>query len=221
MTPDEPRTLRLINFLLRVFDDEALTHFCYDHFREVHNRFSQGMTRTQKTQELVAHCERLGLLDDLERLATAAASPFAPPSLPPSPAESPGSSDTINAQGSQGFLNRPTGPVYQHFGDIVQGNKMSGTIGSQAQAGQVRSTDAFAAYEAGLAALLARIGSDHPRSSEALVYEQRLRENLAVARRYGDTREREAARAEVVDRLNDLAQATVGISFNELCARAG
>lgn len=87
-TPDKSRTLRLRTFLLSAFDDEALTHLCYDHFREVHDRFSVGMTRTQKAQELVAHCERRDLLDKLERLVTDAPSPPAPsssPSTPPPP----------------------------------------------------------------------------------------------------------------------------------------
>lgn len=30
--------------------------------------------------------------------------------------------DQINAQGSQGFINRPSGPVSQHFGDVTHGD---------------------------------------------------------------------------------------------------
>lgn len=150
------------------------------------------------------------------------------------PTSAAGLGNTIHAQGSQGFVNHPTGPMYQHFGDIVHGDKVSGDITVSDVAGQgiaighgaqavvspgpaAHSTDAFAAYEAGMATLLARLGNAHPRYGEALVFEQRLRENLARARQYGDTREREVARVEVLDRLNDLARATLGVSFNALC----
>jgi len=78
--------------------------------------------------------------------------------------------------------------------------------------------DAYARYEVGLTRLLARLEARHPRRSEALVYEQRLRENLAQARFYGDTETRRAERAEIVSRLNVLAQDALGISFNELLA---
>jgi hypothetical protein len=36
--------------------------------------------------------------------------------------------DQIDAQGAQGFINRPTGPVSQQFGDTVSGDKTSGNI---------------------------------------------------------------------------------------------
>ena len=47
--------------------------------------------------------------------------------------------------------------------------------------------------------------------------ESRLRENLAQARRYGDTEARRAERAQIVDQLNALALEHLGLSFNELC----
>jgi len=78
-------------------------------------------------------------------------------------------------------------------------------------------TDSYTRYETGVRALLARLGRDHPRAAEAQVYQQRLHENLAAARRYGDTEARRAERAEIVDRLNALAQAALGVSFNALC----
>jgi hypothetical protein len=78
-------------------------------------------------------------------------------------------------------------------------------------------TDAYTHYEMGLNALLARLDRDDPRYADALVYQHRLRENLAAARRFGDTETRRAERAEVVDRLNALALAAVGTSFNDLC----
>lgn len=36
--------------------------------------------------------------------------------------------DKIDASGAQGFVNRPSGPVSQHFGDTVSGDKNSGDI---------------------------------------------------------------------------------------------
>ncbi len=57
------------------------------------------------------------------------------------PTTAAGSGDTINAQGLQGFVNRPSGPVRQHFGDTISGDfnvsGVSGTglaIGHKAQA---------------------------------------------------------------------------------------
>jgi hypothetical protein len=78
-------------------------------------------------------------------------------------------------------------------------------------------TDSYTDYETGVRALLARLGRDHPRTAEAQVYQQRLHENLAATRRYGDTESRRAERAEIVDRLNALAQAALGVRFNALC----
>ncbi len=79
-------------------------------------------------------------------------------------------------------------------------------------------TDTFSAYEVGLRQLLEELGRDHPRYAEALTYQQRLEENLSQARRYGDTETRGATRAEIIDRLNELTLAELGVSFNELCA---
>ena len=47
------------------FDDSELTNFCYDHFRLVHDKFSQGMQRSQKIQLLIEYCERHGKIGDL------------------------------------------------------------------------------------------------------------------------------------------------------------
>lgn len=38
------------------------------------------------------------------------------------------SGDKIDARQSQGFINRPTGPVTQQFGDTVSGDKISGEV---------------------------------------------------------------------------------------------
>jgi hypothetical protein len=79
--------------------------------------------------------------------------------------------------------------------------------------------DAYASYEAGLDALLVQLRS-HPRYSEALVYEQRLRENIQQCRIYGDNDTRTSARSEVLARLNVLASNVLNTSFNDLCAVA-
>ena len=76
--------------------------------------------------------------------------------------------------------------------------------------------DAFSSYEVGLSGLLAKLNRDHPCYADALVYQQRLLENIAQARRYGDTEDRRAERAQIVDALNRLALEAVGVSFNEV-----
>ena len=78
-------------------------------------------------------------------------------------------------------------------------------------------TDVFSSYEQGLKTLLERLGQDHPRYTEALTFQSRLLENMAQARRYGDTETRRAERAQIVDGLNRLALETGGPDFNELC----
>ena len=81
--------------------------------------------------------------------------------------------------------------------------------------------DVLTSYETGLSLLLKRLGQDHPRYTEALVFQQRLLENLAQARRYGDTETRRAERAEIFDRLNHLALKALGVTFNELAQKPG
>lgn len=64
--------------------------------------------------------------------------------------------------------------------------------------------------------LLQKIGPQHPQYNEALIYQQRLEDNLRRTRRFGNIREYEAKRLEIIDQLNRLALSTVGISFNRL-----
>jgi hypothetical protein len=78
-------------------------------------------------------------------------------------------------------------------------------------------TDTFAAYEQGLQNLLDQLGPTHPAYTDALLYQQRLSENIQRARRFGDTASRRADRAEVIDQLNALTLATLHQSFNDLC----
>lgn len=77
--------------------------------------------------------------------------------------------------------------------------------------------DLFSIYEIGLERLLSQMSTSHFRYGEALVYQQRLTENISRSRRFGDTNLRQADRAEIIEQLNDLAMATISISFNKLC----
>ena len=78
--------------------------------------------------------------------------------------------------------------------------------------------DVYWSYEAGLRQLLNRMKMrNHPDYSEALVYQQRLTENIAKVRLYGDTDRQQAERAEVIHHLNGLALTVLEVSFNDLC----
>ena len=79
------------------------------------------------------------------------------------------------------------------------------------------STDAFSSYERGLQNLLNQLGADHPAHADALLFQQRLTENIQRARRFGDTAARRADRAEVIDQLNALTLTALNSSFNDLC----
>jgi tetratricopeptide (TPR) repeat protein len=82
-------------------------------------------------------------------------------------------------------------------------------------------SDALSQYEAGLNRLLTQLGRDHPRYTEVLVYQQRLLENLARTRLYGDTETGRAERAEILDRLNHLVLEAVGKSFSAILSGSG
>lgn len=81
-------------------------------------------------------------------------------------------------------------------------------------------TDVFSGYESGLSEVLKQLGKDHSRYSEALTLQNRLLENIARARQYGDTEICRAERAQVVSSLNQLTLETLEASFNELCHSA-
>lgn len=108
------------------------------------------------------------------------------------------------------FHGPVTGPVHTGSGNINITNPPRPET-------KVRQGDLFTAYEKGLEHLLARLGAAHGRYSEALVYQQRLVENIGRARRFGDTPQRQADRAEIIDQLNELALASLSVSFNQLC----
>jgi len=77
--------------------------------------------------------------------------------------------------------------------------------------------DIYSRYEFGLHQMLNQVGQDHPHYVEALVYQQRLIENIAQSRLLGDSEARRAERSEVVSRLNAFALSALGMSFSELC----
>lgn len=77
--------------------------------------------------------------------------------------------------------------------------------------------DSFASYEAALTALLQELRQrNHPRYSEALIYEQRLRENIQQSRWYGDTESSRSIRSEVLARLTELSLDVLNRPFYEL-----
>lgn len=53
------------NLLTAAFNDEDLTILCFDNFRPVYEQFGAGMTKTQKIQLLIEHCERNWSFDRL------------------------------------------------------------------------------------------------------------------------------------------------------------
>jgi len=77
-------------------------------------------------------------------------------------------------------------------------------------------SDVYSSYEAGLHQLLERLGKEHPRYFDALAYQQRLVENIARARQYGDTEAARAERSETIARLDRLTISVLGIPFSEL-----
>lgn len=80
----------------------------------------------------------------------------------------------------------------------------------------VEGPDTYLKYAAGMDGLLNQLGLNHPRYADALVYEQRLKENLGE-RKFGDPPELKAARAKIIDELNKFALATLNRSFKEFC----
>lgn len=71
--------------------------------------------------------------------------------------------------------------------------------------------DPYSAYEQGLQKLREQVGLD----LEFLTYEQQLLEVIGQTRRYGDTRERQSRRSEIIEQLNRYCHKVVGKPFNE------
>jgi hypothetical protein len=52
-------------FIREGFSDEELNHLCFDYFPDVYNDFTSGLTKGQKVQMLLEHCQRQGRWLDL------------------------------------------------------------------------------------------------------------------------------------------------------------
>jgi hypothetical protein len=101
--------------------------------------------------------------------------------------------------------------------------QLAATLGSGAPSAvhsTVVFTDPYTPYEIAMHTLFSRLGKEHPRYNEALIYQQRLDENLEGTRLYGDTETRRAERAEILARLNALTMATLHAVFSELSGMA-
>jgi tetratricopeptide (TPR) repeat protein len=68
-------------------------------------------------------------------------------------------------------------------------------------------------YRLRLQQLLEKIDRDHPSYVDLLLYQHRLIDNLDQWQRYGDTETLRAERARVVEQLNNLALAALGVPF--------
>ena len=55
-----------------IFNDGELTTFCFDYFPEVQNNFTSGMTKGDKTLQLLDYCRRRERLPDLLKYLRAA-----------------------------------------------------------------------------------------------------------------------------------------------------
>ena len=77
------------------------------------------------------------------------------------------------------------------------------------------SDDIYTKYENGLGILLKKL-ANHKEYAHALTLEHRLRENIEGSRRFGETPDRKASRAEIIDQLNRVAGLVLDVSFNDL-----
>lgn len=59
----EPQAIRTL--IIRAFDDQELSTFCFDHYREVYEQFTVGMTKIRMVNLLIDYCERRGDLQSL------------------------------------------------------------------------------------------------------------------------------------------------------------
>lgn len=57
--------VRARKFLQEFFNDEELTTLCFDYFPQVHNDFTQEMTKNQKIVKFVSFCQRWDRFDEL------------------------------------------------------------------------------------------------------------------------------------------------------------
>ena len=86
-----------------------------------------------------------------------------------------------------------------------------------ASAARVRYNDTYTRYEIGLERFEEELGVQHPDYLTFATQQSMLQEQIDIARRTSDTEDRAVRRAEIIARLNQLALATLGKSFNSLC----
>ncbi|MCA9948973.1 MAG: phosphotransferase [Anaerolineales bacterium] len=127
--------------------------------------------------------------------------------------------DSQRNQTETHFHGTVTGPIHTGSGNInISGSRESrDTVSGSESETKPRYRDTFSAYEDGLQQLLVQIGQNHLRYLEALGNQNRLLDNINRARRFGDTGQRKADRAEIIEQLNELSLSVVGTSFNEIC----
>lgn len=77
--------------------------------------------------------------------------------------------------------------------------------------------DHYHRYEVGLNILLQHVPESSRAYADTRYYQQRLRDNIHLARQSGDTPIRRAERLWLIDRLNQIAHETIDLSFQELC----
>lgn len=77
-------------------------------------------------------------------------------------------------------------------------------------------TDEYSHYELAMDKLLNEMGHSHPKFSNILTYEQRLKENIRKSRCHGDNETRRTERSEIISHLNDDTGNILGKTFNKL-----
>jgi tetratricopeptide (TPR) repeat protein len=62
---DNYNTVTIRQLLIEAFSDEDFTIFCYDHYRPVYKKFSDGMSFPKKVHFLIDYCDRNNSFDQL------------------------------------------------------------------------------------------------------------------------------------------------------------
>ena len=172
--------------LVAALDDQTLTTLAFDHFRAVHDDFSDGLTRSRKIQILLEYCLRH---NQVERLLA-------------------------QLQGLNPSQYRQHQPYRIPVTAVATAPSLSL---DSAKPATFRTIDPFTNYENGLRQLETAVQNDREAQNEISVFAQRLRENINHSRRYGDTSDRRADRAEIIDSLNRLARHITHKSFEDWC----
>ncbi len=138
----------------------------------------------------------------------------------------------VDLSESQGAVISPSGPVTQHFGDVITATSGSTVISRSPGASTERSSQPQETsptrqrrrplemdFSRGLKHMRALVTQRAPSDlNDFLTLEARLLSNLQDEHLYGSTETIRADRARIVNGLNDLANRTgLGASFNDLC----